>query len=71
MQTLGEVQFSDAQRELILAFCMDTGYGERDILAVNFATRMFMTKNGGKYHLQEDNHVKWIFGPPVEVEYRL
>lgn len=70
-QLLGQVQFNDVQQTLISAFLKQTGYGERDILALNFSTKIFMTRNGGRYHLQENQQVKWIEGPPVDAEYRL
>jgi hypothetical protein len=74
MQTIGEVQYSDAQRALISVFLEHSGYGERDLLSLNFSTGVFMTRNGGRYQIKgkdSDTTVKWLAGPPVDPEYRL
>lgn len=52
-------------------FFEKTGYSEHELLSVNFTTRIFMTRNGGHYRLDEHNDVLWIKGPAVLLEDRL
>lgn len=62
---------TEEQRMIKHIFFEKTGYGEFDLLSVNFLTRVLMTKNGGQYRLDDHNEVHWIKGPAVLLEDRL
>lgn len=62
---------TEKQRAMKHIFFEKTGYGEFDLLSVNFETRIFMTRNGGQYKLDEQNDVRWVKGPAVLLEDRL
>jgi len=62
---------TEEQRMAKHIFFEKTGYGEFDLLSVNFTTRIFMMKNGGQYRLDEHNDVLWLRGPAVLLEDRL
>lgn len=68
---LFDLELTEQQKFIKHIFFEKTGYGERDLLSLNFQTRVFMTRNGGQYHLDEHNEVKWIKGPAVELDERL
>jgi hypothetical protein len=61
---------TEEQRFMKHIFFEKTGYGENDLLSVNFNTGIFMTRNGGHYKLV-NKEVKWIKGPAVLLEDRL
>jgi hypothetical protein len=52
-------------------FLEKSGYSRNDLLAWNFATRRFMTKNGGQYELTEDGEILHFAGPSPDPEDRL
>jgi hypothetical protein len=58
-------------RQMIRKFLEATAYGFSDILAVNYETQKFATKNGGKYRLSADGTVKRLAGPAVNLEDRM
>lgn len=62
---------TESQKFMKHIFFEKTGYGEYDLLSVNFTTRVFLTKNGGKYFLDEQNEVRWLKGPAVLLDDRL
>lgn len=62
---------TEQQKFMKHIFFEKTGYGEYDLLSVNFTTRTFLTKNGGTYRLDEHQEVQWIKGPAVLLEDRL
>jgi hypothetical protein len=64
-------EYTPPQRALISQFLSRTGYGESEILALNFNTRSFYTRNGGRYRVEDSGSVTWISGPPVDPEDRL
>lgn len=47
-------------------FFEHTGYGSEDLLAFNYATRVFFTKNGGKYRVEAQG-IEHLSGPPPDV----
>jgi hypothetical protein len=48
-----------------------TGYCDADVLAWNFSTRKFLTRNGGVYILTEQGHIKHLEGPSPDPSDRL
>ena len=52
-------------------FLEKSGYSRNDLLAWNYATRRFMTKNGGRYELDDDGEIIHIAGPSSDPEERL
>jgi len=65
-----ELELNESQRVLRHQFFEATGYGSNDILSLNYETHIFLTFNGGKYQLV-DGEVKYLAGPPVDVEDRM
>ena len=47
-----------------------TGYGPSDILSLSYSTGIFLTRNGGKYRL-EDNRIIHMAGPDPDPSQRL
>lgn len=63
-------QLNESQRALRHRFFEVTGYSSSDVLSLNYETGIFLTFNGGKYQLV-DGDVKYLAGPPVEMEDRM
>jgi hypothetical protein len=70
LATIKKINKSDAD-ELRSQFLEKTGYARSDILAWNFFTRRFMTRNGGQYEMTEDGEINHIAGPSWDPEDRL
>jgi hypothetical protein len=51
------------QRTLRQQFFDATGYGPADILSLNYSTRTFLTRNGGKYVVNSDGTIDHLDGP--------
>lgn len=66
---LREVELTREQEELRTRFFELTGYGPSDVLALNYNTETFLTKNGGKYELSSEGIVH-LGGPPPALEDR-
>lgn len=69
-QLLQEPELSDEQVELKRMFFEATGYGSSDLLSLSFSSRTFLTKNGGKYRVDQDGSITHLAGPPADVEDR-
>lgn len=64
---LQEPNLTTEQEELKQTFFEETGYGVDDLLSLNFSTRVFLTRNGGKYRVHEDQSISHLSGPPPDV----
>ena len=64
---------SSEQRKMLLDFLRQSGYGPSDLLSLNYQTREFYTRNGGKYYLDDDpdNTLKYISGPSEDPSERM
>lgn len=47
----------------LAAFLSRSGYTAEDVLAHNEKTRLFVTSNGGKYHLSPKGTIRILKGP--------
>jgi hypothetical protein len=56
---------------MILDFLRETGYGPSDLLSLNYETRIFLMRNGGKYIFQADGTVTHLAGPSEDPSERL
>jgi len=59
-----------SQRRLLQEFLERTGYGPADILSLSFETHTFLTRNGGKYELN-NHHIKHLACPDPSPNSRL
>lgn len=50
------------RKEFVKKFCDLTEYGQTEILSYSLHTGMFLTRNGGRYRMQ-DGQVNHIAGP--------
>lgn len=69
-QLLYEPELTTEQAHLRSEFFQQTGYGPSDLLSLNYETRIFMTRNGGRYRVSEDSSIDWIAGPEPRAEER-
>lgn len=69
-QLLTEPALTTEQAHLRSAFFKESGYGPSDLLSLNYDTRTFLTRNGGKYRVEASGSVTHLAGPPLEVEER-
>jgi len=67
---LQEPNLTTEQKELKQTFFEETGYGLDDLLSLNFTTRVFLTRNGGKYRVDEDRSIAHLAGPAPDVSDR-
>lgn len=58
------------RRGLLLKFLEFTGYSQNDILSLSFETNVVLTRNGGKYRVENDG-IKHIAGPSPDPEERI
>jgi len=56
--------------EMVRHFLQLTSYGPSDILSLSYYTRTFLTRNGGRYRLEE-NRVIHLAGPDPDPSERL
>jgi len=70
MPLLKEMDLSEEQEKLKAEFFDATGYGSSDLLSLSYITKTFLTRNGGKYQLNDDGSFKRLAGPPLDVEDR-
>jgi hypothetical protein len=68
--TVVEATAPDRQK-MILDFLRETGYGPSDLLSLNYETRIFLMRNGGKYIFQADGTVTHLAGPSEDPSERL
>jgi hypothetical protein len=66
---LQEPNLTAEQASLMDAFLEATGYGNDDLLAYNFDTQVFLTRNGGKYQVDGES-IKHLAGPAPDVSDR-
>ena len=59
------------QREMLKSFLTQTGYGPSELLSLNYQTREFYTRNGGKYFMDDDGKVNHISGPSEDPSERM
>lgn len=71
--TLAErpITTTSQQRKMLLDFLEQSGYGPSDILSLNYTTREFYTRNGGKYFMDEDGKVNHLSGPSEDPSERM
>jgi hypothetical protein len=67
---LSEPELNEAKRKLRSQFFNESGYGPEDVLALNYETGIFLTRNGGKYQLKDGKFIR-LEGPALEVEERM
>lgn len=60
-------ELTEEQIMLQNRFLEETGYGESDILSLNYDTRTFLTRNGGVYQVNEEGGINHIKGPSVDL----
>lgn len=58
------------QDELHNLFFEATGYSTSDLLSMNYSTRTFLMRNGGKYRVDQDGQIEHLAGPAASVEDR-
>jgi hypothetical protein len=63
---LKEPSLTSEQGDLKEAFFEATGYSSDDLLSFNFGTRIFLTRNGGKYRVDPDG-IAHLAGPAPDV----
>lgn len=63
-------RLNEEQNTLLADFFEATGYSDSDLLSLNYQTRTFLTRNGGKYKVKEDGDIDHLDGPPPAVEDR-
>lgn len=68
---LREDSLSNEQILLRRQFCEATGYGPSEILSLSFSTKIFLTKNGGKYQVRGDGSIQYLAGPPADPDERI
>jgi hypothetical protein len=61
---------TDEQEGLLEHFLFTAGYGRSDLLSLNYQTRIFLTRNGGKYRVEADGKIKRLAGPHWDPEER-
>jgi hypothetical protein len=52
-------------------FLEHTGYGDRDIVVFNPSTRIFLTRNGGRYQMTDLGKVLHLAGPSPDPTERM
>jgi hypothetical protein len=62
---------SDEQEALLEHFLFAAGYGRSDLLSLNYSTRIFLTRNGGKYRVESDGKLTRLAGPHWDPEERM
>ena len=67
---LAEPETTEDQKTIREDFLEATGYGSDDLLSLSYATKTFLTRNGGKYKVADDGTIEHLAGPPPEVEDR-
>ena len=67
---LKDPELTDVQELMKQTFFDATGYGGEDLLSYNFDTRIFFTRNGGKYQVNENDIIVHLAGPPPDVSDR-
>lgn len=70
VDSLVNVHLTLDQTRMVQRFLAGSGYGRQDILARNYRTGIFMTRNGGRYRVAPSGRVSWISGPALEPEER-
>lgn len=63
---LQEPNLTIEQEDLKQTFFEETGYGSDDLLSMNYGTRIFLTRNGGKYRV-DGRAIAHLAGPPPDV----
>ena len=66
---LQEPQLTEEQIALRTQFFSATGYGPSDLLSLNYQSRDFLTRNGGRYRLSAEG-IQHLAGPPPALEDR-
>lgn len=54
---------SAAEEKVLTVFLKKSGYSESDVLDYDARRRVFVTSNGGKYHLLKNGTVRTVSGP--------
>lgn len=67
---LKEPELNKIQNALRRRFLRATGYGWSDVLSLNYTTGIFLTRNGGKYQVVDDQ-VNYLAGPAIDPEDRM
>lgn len=66
---LEEPKLTGEHSKFVARFLEATGYGSDDLLAYNFDTQIFLTRNGGKYQVTGEN-ITHLAGPAPDVSDR-
>lgn len=59
------------QKKMILDFLRAAGYGPSDLLSLNYDSRIFFMRNGGKYIFERDGTVTHVSGPSEDPSERM
>lgn len=70
MTHLEETRKRQLERGFVLKFLEHTGYSKNDILSLSFETNIILTRNGGKYRVEND-HIEHIAGPSPDPSERI
>ena len=65
-----EAAIPPGRKSFVSKFCELTDYGTSEILSYSLHTGMFLTRNGGKYRLS-DEQIEHLAGPSADPSERI
>lgn len=66
-----DIELPADRRELLSQFFERTSYGNFDLLSFSSSARLFLTRNGGRYHMTEDGEIEHLSGPSPDPSERI